>query len=409
MFSFNLTSEQRLARDMARKFCQREIEPLAEDMEEGKVLPYPVMKKFLTEVHGANEIETPRDWAEHMRGRDFVSRALIAVETARVSQGFTLSIGASLELAGFAISFAGTPEQIERWGIPIIRGDKIGCWGLTEPEAGSDVQGMKTTAKPDGDGWVLNGSKTFITNAPYADTMVIYAKAPGGVSAFVVERGMEGLTTSTPFDKMGHRASPTGAIYLDNVKVGKDRLLGQEGQGFLYILNNLNHERGHTPCLGIGIMERCIEEAVKFAHERVQFGKPIIKFQGIQFMFASMWTKLMATYSMLFTLAQMEDFGLDISAMAAAAKVYSTESATSVALDAIQIMGGYGYMREYKVERFMRDAKLMEIGAGTNQIQSILLARQLDKMNPIELSPLFAGKSMFPKEPKWVAEVLGEK
>jgi alkylation response protein AidB-like acyl-CoA dehydrogenase len=214
----------------------------------------------------------------------------------------------------------------------------------------------------------------------------------------VVERGMEGLSTSEPFEKMGHRASPTGAIYLDDVKVPKENLLGEEGKGFWYALNNLNHERAHTPCLMIGGMERCIEEATKFARERVQFGKSIIKFQGIQFLLARMWTKLMASYAMLFTLGEMEAKGLDISALASAAKLFSTESATEVGLDAIQIMGGYGYMKEYKVEMFMRDAKLMEIGAGTNQIQMMIMARQLAKMDPIELNPLFAGPSPFEKK-----------
>jgi len=261
------------------------------------------------------------------------------------------------------------------------------------------VQSLKTTARPDGGHYVLNGQKTFISNAPFADVMVIYAKAPAGISAFVVERGMEGLTTSEPFDKMGHRASPTGAIYMEDVRVPRSHLLGEEGKGFWYALNNLNHERAHTPTLMIGIMERCLEEAVKFAKERVQFGKPIIRFQGIQFMLARMWQKLLISYSLLFTLAQMEEKGLDISATASAAKLYSTESATSVALDAIQIMGGYGYMKEYKVERFMRDAKLMEIGAGTSQIQMMIMARQLMKMDPLELSPLFAGPSPFAAGP----------
>ena len=395
MFSFDLSPEQKLVKEMARKFCEREIEPVVHQLDEHKILPYDLIRKFLIEVQGTDTIETLEDLKEYQQDRDFITRNLITIEASRVCPGFVLSMGASLELAGYAITFAGDKQQIERWAVPIYRGDKIGAWGLTEPEAGSDVQSMKSTARQVGDHYVLNGQKTFITNAPYADVMVVYAKAPMGITAFVVERGMDGLSTSEPFDKMGHRASPTGAIYMDDVKVPKENLLGEEGKGWWYILNNLNHERAHTPCLSIGIMERCIEEATKYAKERVQFKKPIIKFQGIQFMLARMWTKLIASYSMLYTLGMMDDRKMDITAVASAAKLFSTESATEVALDAIQIMGGYGYMKEYKVEMLMRDAKLMEIGAGTNQIQLMIMARQLAKMDPIELNPMLAGKSPF--------------
>lgn len=405
MVNLELTPEQKLVREMARKFCERELEPVTDQLDEHKMLPYDLIRKFLREVQGSTSIETARDLKEFLENRDLVTRALIAIETCRVCPGFALSMGASLELAGYAISFAGNREQVERWAVPICRGDKIGSWGLTEPEAGSDVQAMKTSARQDGDGYVLNGQKTFISNAPYADIMVIYAQAPAGISAFVVERGTEGLTTSEPFDKMGHRASPTGAIYMDDVRVARENLLGEEGKGFWYALNNLNHERASTPAMQIGIMERCIDEAARYARERVQFGKPIIKFQGVQFKLARMWTSLLASYSMLYSLCDLESRGMDITAMASAAKLYSTESATQVALDAIQIMGGYGYMKEYKVERFMRDSKLMEIGAGTSEIQLMIMARQLMNMDPIELNPAFAGKSVFGEKPAWWQEL----
>ncbi len=401
MIDLNLTSEQRLIREVTRKFCEREIEPVTALLDEHKMLPYDLIRRFIQEVQGGEVLETADDLYDLHMSRDFLSKALVSIELSRSCPGFVLSMGSSLELCGYAIYYAGAREQVERWALPIYRGEKVGSWGLTEPEAGSDVQSLRSTARPDGDHYVLSGQKTFISNAPYADTMVIYAKAPAGITAFVLERGMEGLSFSEPFDKMGHRASPTGAIYMEDVKVPKENLLGEEGKGFWYALNNLNHERAYTPCLMIGGMERCIEEAVKFAKERVQFGKPIIKFQGIQFMLARMWTKLMASYSMLFTLGEMEDKGMDMTAMASAAKLFSTESATQVALDAIQIMGGYGYMKEYKVERFMRDAKLMEIGAGTSQIQMLIMARQLMRADPLELSPAFAGPALFDRVPEW--------
>lgn len=398
MWSFKLTPEQRLARETARKFMQREVEPLVADLDEHRVPVWPLIRKYMNEVLGADSIHTYEDLAEAVGSRDFLVQALGAIETCRVCPGFALSLGASLELAGYAIWFGGTREQIEKYAIPIFRGDKIGSWGLTEPEAGSDVQGLKTTAKKVEGGYELSGSKTFISNAPVADTFVIYAQAPAGITAFVVERGAAGLSTSEPFDKMGHRASPTGAIYLDGVFVPEAQRLGDEGQGFWLALNNLNHERASTPAISIGIMERCLEEATAYAKVRTQFGRTIGSFQGVQFMLARMWEKLQASYAFLFTLAQMEELGLDYSALASAAKLQSTEAATAVALEAVQIMGGYGYMREYKVERFVRDAKLMEIGAGTSQIQLLIMARQLLKMDPVELDPLFAGPSPFRKK-----------
>jgi len=401
MVDFELTHEQKLAREMARKFASKEIEPLVPELDEHKMLPYELIKKFINQVQGTSTFETADDLLEYQMERDFMTKAFLSIELSRVCPGFVLSMGASLELAGYAIFYAGSREQVERWSLPIYRGEKIGSWGLTEPEAGSDVQSLKTTARPEGGHFILKGQKTFITNAPYADTFVVYAKAPAGITAFVLERGMEGLSTSEPFDKMGHRASPTGAIYMDDVRVPRENMLGQEGKGFWYALNNLNHERAYTPCLMIGGMERCIEEATRFAKERVQFGKPIIKFQGIQFMLARMWTRLNASYAMLYMLGEMEKRGMDITAAASAAKLFSTESATQVGLDAIQIMGGYGYMKEYKVEMFMRDAKLMEIGAGTNQIQMLVMARQLMRMDPIELNPVFAGPAPFTRLPEW--------
>jgi len=398
MISFKITPEQKLARDMARKFMREQVEPHVEKLDNHELLPYDLIRRFLKEVQGTDEIRTLADLEALHAESDFITRALIAVEISKVSPSFSLSMGASLELAGFAILYAGTREQKERYALPIYRGDKIGCWGLTEPEAGSDVQGMKSTAKKDGDYYILNGAKTFITNAPYADTLVVLAKAPAGITAFILERGMKGLSTGKPLDKMGMRGSPTGEIFMDDLRIPASLRLGEEGQGFWNALNNLNHERAHSPGLMIGIMERCLEDATAYAKTRVQFGRPIIKFQGVQFMLGRMWEKLQTSYALLWMLGQMQEQGLDISAPASAAKLFTSESATAVALDAIQILGGYGYMREYKVERFMRDAKLMEIGAGTTQIQLLILARLLMKDPPPDLNPLFAGPDPFGKK-----------
>lgn len=398
MFSFKVTEEQKLARETARRFMRQEVEPHTEALDNHQLLPYDLMRRFLREVHGAEEIKTLRDLEAMLAERDFLTSALVSIETAKVCPAFALSLGASLELAGYAILFAGTAEQKERFAVPIFRGDAIGAWGLTEPEAGSDVQGMKSTAVRDGADYILNGTKTFITNAPFADIFVVYAKAPAGITAFILERGMNGLSTGQPLDKMGMRGSPTGEIFMEDLRVPARMRLGEEGKGFYYALANLNHERVHTPCLMIGIMERCLEDATAYAKTRVQFGRPIIQFQGVQFMLARMWEKLLGSYAHLWMLGQMHEQGLDLSAAASAAKLYSTEAATAVALDAIQILGGYGYMREYKVERFMRDAKLMEIGAGTSQIQLLILARLLMKNPPPDLNPLFAEADPFRKK-----------
>jgi alkylation response protein AidB-like acyl-CoA dehydrogenase len=398
MFSFKITPEQKLAREMAKKFMREQVEPHVEALDEHRMLPYDLIRRFLKEVQGTDEIRSLADLEASHLELDFMTRTLIAIEVSKVCPAFTLSMGASLELCGFALLYAGNREQKERFALPLFRGDKIGCWGLTEPEAGSDVQGMKTTATKDGDGYLLNGQKTFITNAPYADTFVVYAKAPAGITAFILERGMKGLSTGKPLDKMGMRGSPTGEIFMDDLRVPSSQRLGEEGKGFFDALVNLNHERAGTPALMIGIMERCLEDATAYAKTRVQFGKPIIKFQGVQFMLGRMWEKLLTSYALLWTLGQLQEQGLDISAAASAAKLYSSESATEVALDAIQVLGGYGYMRDYKVERFMRDSKLMEIGAGTSQIQLMIMARMLMKDPPPDLNPLFAGPDPFGKK-----------
>ncbi|OGP60435.1 MAG: hypothetical protein A2V67_19050 [Deltaproteobacteria bacterium RBG_13_61_14] len=395
MFSFQVTPEQKLAREMARKFMRQEVEPHVDKLDNHEMPPYDLIRRFLKEVQGADEIKNLGDLEAAAAEQDFITRSLVSIEVSKVCPAFALSLGASLELAGFALLYAGSREQKERYAVPIFRGDTFGAWGLTEPEAGSDVQGMKSTAARDGDSYVLNGAKTFITNAPYADTFVVYAKAPAGITAFILERGMKGLATGKPLDKMGMRGSPTGEIFMEDLRVPASQRLGEEGKGFYDALVNLNHERAHTPGLMIGIMERCLEDATAYAKTRVQFGRPIIHFQGIQFMLGRMWEKLLGSYAHLWMLGQMHEQGLDISAAASAAKLYSTECATAVALDAIQILGGYGYMREYKVERFMRDAKLMEIGAGTSQIQLLILARMLMKDPPPDLNPLFAGPDPF--------------
>jgi len=397
MMSLKITDEQKMARETARKFCQKEIEPKIEALEKGEEKIFPVIQKFLREVQGTTQLESLEDLEQWVQGREFITRNLVSIEVSKTLPGFALSMGASLELCLFSILATGTREQKEKYALPLVRGEKLGCWGLTEPEAGSDIRAMKTTYKRDQDGYVLNGQKTFITNAPLADIFVVYANGEKGYNGFILERGMAGLDTSPPFEKMGMTCSPTGAIYLDQVKVSKENLLGQEGQGLFDAFRVLTNERTVTPCMMIGIMERTLQEATKYAKERVQFGKPIIKFQAVQFLLARIWEKLFASYAFLFLLGEMNELGQDTTLVASAAKLFTSEAATQAGLDAVQVMGGHGYMREAGVERFVRDAKLMEIGAGASQIQLMILGRKLIESEQLEPNPLFFGPSLFSK------------
>jgi len=395
MLDLKVTPEQKLAREQARKWLANELEPHCDALDRHEMLPYDLVKRFMRELQGVDTIETVDQLEEFHKTRDFITSSLIGIEVARVCPGFGMVLGASFELTGYSILYAGNREQKEKYALPIARFDKIGCWALTEPGAGSDITAMKTSAKKDGDHYILNGSKTFITNAPHADIMVVVAKTDKGFSQFILERGMEGLTTGEPLDKMGMRASPTGEIFMEDVRVHEDRLLGEDGRGFMDALAVLQNERAKSATMEIGIMERCLDEACRYAKQREQFGRPIIGFQSLQFMMAKMWEAIMGSYAYLFMLGELKSLGVDISIAASAAKLYSTEAATQVALDAIQIMGGYGYMKEYKVERFMRDAKLMEIGAGTSQIQMMIMSRKLMDSDDPELNPLFMGPDPF--------------
>lgn len=395
MIDLKLSPEHKMARESARKWLAKELEPHLEKMDNHEMLPFDLVKRFAREITGSANVETVEDLEAQFGSPDFLMRILLGIEVAKVSPGFAMAMGATYSLTSYSIVHDGTTGQKKKFALPLARHDKIGSLAITEPEAGSDVMGMKSRAVRDGDNFILNGSKTFITNAPYADIFVYYAKTDKGITAFILERGMDGLTTGKPMDKMGMRASPTGEIFCEDVKVPVENVLGEEGQGFMNCLAVLQNERAYSPCMGIGIMERCIEIALRYSKQRIQFGRPICSFQGMQFKMARMWEALQTSYALLFMLGQLKAQGLDISIPASAAKLYSSEKATQVALDAVQILGGYGYMKEYKVERFVRDAKLMEIGAGTSEIQCLIMGRKLVDTDEPELNPLFAGPDPF--------------
>jgi acyl-CoA dehydrogenase len=285
----------------------------------------------------------------------------------------------------------GTLEQKKRWGLPILTWEKLGAWGMTEPGAGSDAfRSMRTVATPKDGGYVLNGQKTFITNAPYADLLVIYAKIDRGdgtpladrpIQPFVVERGDAGLTTSKPMRKMGMHASPTGEVFLADCFVPADRLLGgreKDGVGRDSGKDVFHSERTGLPTMAVGIIERCLEIALDYAQQRVTWGKKISEYQLVQDKLARMFVHLENCRNMMFKQLGLTLAGKTMTAAeASAAKLYCARAATEVALEAIQVLGGNGYMQEYRVEMFARDAKLLQIGGGTDEIQIINIARHL--------------------------------
>jgi hypothetical protein len=323
-------------------------------------------------------------------GGDPAMSAILSSEMSRVCPGFMLAFGASMGLAGGAIMNKGTPMQREKWGLPILTFEKIGAWGMTEPGAGSDAFGsMRTVAKPGDGGYVLNGQKTFITNAPYADTVVVYAKIDNGdgtplsdrpIQAFIVEAGAEGMELSKPMKKMGMHASPTGEVFLADCFVAANQLLGEKEKatGRAGGKDVFHSERTGMAPMCFGIIERCLEVATEYARERKTWGRSIAEYQLVQEKLARMFMHLENVKNLMFKQLWMSKHGKRMTAAeASACKLYCARAATECALEAIQVLGGNGYMQEYRVEMLMRDAKLLQIGGGTDEIQIINIARHL--------------------------------
>jgi alkylation response protein AidB-like acyl-CoA dehydrogenase len=297
--------------------------------------------------------------------------------------GFGTSSLASTALFGANIARHGTKEQKEKYLPGISSGEKIGCWALTEPQVGSDALSVKTTISKDGDGYIVKGSKTFITNAPISDYFLVMARFEGegidGGVAVILEKEMAGLSTGNPFEKMGNKSSPMSEIFIDNVKVSQDHILGELGKGFYDMKNSLDIERVVYSALSVGIMRFCLETSIKYSAERKQFGKPINSFQMIQDKIAKMASSYEVCTSYLYTIAEKMQKGENINREAAITKYFIGKEAFDVANEAIQLHGGYGYMKEYNVERALRDTKALEIGAGTSEIQKLIIAKQAIK------------------------------
>jgi isovaleryl-CoA dehydrogenase len=362
----------------ARRFVQKEVRPVAARMDRDDWFP----RELFRALGDAGFLGLTVPEAYGGLGLPYTSQAVVLEEIARSSPALALSVGAHSNLCVDNLARNGTEEQKQRFLPPMVRGEKIGALALTEPGAGSDAVALSTTARRDGDHYVLNGSKQFITNGPVADTLFVYAKTDAakksrGISAFVVETTSPGFSVSRAYDKMGMRGSPTGELAFQDVRVPASQRVGAENDGVGIVMGGLNVERAVLSAIPVGIIAECLDLSVAYAREREQFGQKIGRFQLIQEKIANMYLALES--SRLLMLAALTSVQGDKRSgrQSSAALTFASEASTRVALDAIQVHGGYGYMRDYPVERLARDAKLLEIGAGTSEIRRLLIAREL--------------------------------
>lgn len=377
------SEKHQLIRKLARDFAEKELtKDILDRIEETNEYPKELLDKMAK--LGFFGIKTPIQYGG--QGSDMLSYVIVIEELARISAVTTVWVSAPNSLGGGPLLLAGTEEQLQKYLVPVARGEKIMAFGLTEPNAGSDAGATSTTAVRDGDYWVLNGRKTFITHAPVADYCIIYAKtdmnAKGsrGISAFIVDMKLPGVSTGKPEKKMGLIGAPTSDIILEDVRIHKDDMLGEEGQGFTNAMKTLDIGRIGVAAMSIGVAQGALDEAIKYAKERKQFGRRLADFQEISFMIADMATKLQAAKELVYRAAQLKDMNSPEATQAASmAKYYATEICNEIAAKAVQIHGGYGYIREYKVERIYRDCRVFTIFEGTSQVQKMVIANNLLK------------------------------
>lgn len=376
---FSFSKEQTMIQEMVREFAQKEIRPLAIDLDRKAIFPLELFKKM--GKLGLLGIPFPEKYGGS--GGDTISYAIAVEEIGKVCGGTGLSYAAAISLGAGPIYYFGTEEQKQKYLIPLASGKAIASFGLTEPNAGSDAGGTQTTAVLEGNYYIINGEKCWITNASYAETITVTAvtgKDESGkkiISAFIIPAGTKGMTITSPYEKMGVRASDTTQIVLEDVMVPKENLLGDSKKGFKQFLYTLDGGRISIAALAVGLAQGAFERALAYANERKQFGKPISSFQAIQFKLADIAMEIEIARNMVYKAAWLKDQGKPFTKESAYAKLFATEMAFRACNQAIQIHGGYGYMREYEVERFLRDAKLLEIGEGTSEIQRLVIARQL--------------------------------
>lgn len=376
---FSLTKEQQMIKEMVREFAEKEIKPIAIELDAKSMFAEDVFKKM--GKLGLLGIPFPEEYGGS--GGDTISYAIAVEEVGKACGGTGLSYAAAVSLGASPIYYFGTEEQKQKYLVPITTGETLAAFGLTEPNAGSDAGGTRTTAVLDGDEYVINGEKTWITNASYSRTVTVTAvsgkdtKGKNIISAFIVPTDTQGLTINSNYEKMGVRASNTCEIILDNVRVPKENLLGDPDKGFKQFLFTLDGGRISIAALAVGIAQAAFDRALAFSKERIQFGKTISNFQAIQFKLADMAMEIELARNMVYKAAWLKDNKKPFAKEAAYAKLFASETAFRASNQAIQIHGGSGYMREYEVERYLRDAKLLEIGEGTSEIQRLVIARQL--------------------------------
>ena len=375
---FKLSMEQEMLRQMYREFCQNEVKPLAAEIDEQERFPWETVEKM--SKLGLMGIYFPAEYGGG--GADVLSYAMFVEELAKVCGSTAIIVSTHTSLCTAPIFEFGTEEQKRKYMPILLSGQKVGAFGLTEPGAGTDASSQETTAVLHGDSYILNGSKIFITNGGAAGIYVIFAvtdKSQGhrGISAFIVERDFPGFSVGREEKKMGIRGSSTTELVMQDCVVPKENLLGKEGQGFKIALHTLDGGRIGVAAQALGLGEGAIDEAIAYTKERVQFGKRISQFQWTQFQLAEMATKMQAAQYLVYAAACAKQEGRDYSREASMAKLFAAEAASDVTRRCVQLFGGYGYTREYPVERMMRDAKITEIYEGTSEAQRMVIAKYL--------------------------------
>ena len=375
---FKLSEEHKMSKKIYKEFAEKEVEPIAAEIDESCEFPAENVRK----MQKADMMGIPFPQEYGGAGSDTLNYILAVEELSRACATHGVILSAHTSLGAHPIYKYGNEEQKEKYLKPLASGEKLGAFGLTEPDAGTDASAQKTTAKLDGDEYIINGNKIFITNAGEADTFIIMAmtdKSQGtrGISAFIVESDTPGFSLGKKEDKMGINASDTRELIFQDCRVPKENLLGKEGMGFKIAMATLDGGRIGIAAQALGIAQRALDETVKYVNERKQFGRSIGKFQGLQWEIAEMATKVEAARNLVYKAAKTKDSGESFSKEAAMAKYYASEVASEVANKAVQLHGGYGYMKDYPVERLMRDAKITEIYEGTTEVQKMVIAGSL--------------------------------
>lgn len=378
--NFTRTEEQEMLRKMVRDFAKNEVEPTAAERDEEERFDREIFDK-MAEL-GLTGIPWPEEYGGI--GSDFVSYVIAVEELSRVCASTGVTLSAHISLASWPIFKFGTEEQKKKYLTQLASGEKLGAYALSEPGAGSDVSSMRTQAKLEGDHYVLNGSKVWITNGGVADIYVVFAKTNPdegnrGISAFIVEKDTPGFSTGKKEKKLGIRSSPTTELIFEDCKIPKENLLGEEGKGFKVAMMTLDGGRNGIAAQAVGIAQGALDEAVGYAKEREQFGKPIANLQGISFKLADMATEIEASRLLTYQAAYLESEGLPYAKASAMAKLLAGDTAMKVTTEAVQVHGGYGYTKDYPVERYMRDAKITQIYEGTQEIQRLVIGRMVTK------------------------------